>query len=453
MSLEHPPRPASAETATVDLRQQSKIIKVIEGNNPDAISEPVVSISDEERESFLQKVADGSLDDAALDTKVIREIGSPFSGTGGVARLHQELQRNGSANKFLELTQEALYGPNRRTREDTPSTSEYTEEEIARFLAKYPTPHTFDEKLIGNRLQQLEATYEQENDLNRRSSLKMEISLQKQKEKEYGILKSQVYGKRNEYWEQVKLLKKDAREKFGVEEEIETPKAETEQPIEEISELKKPQQEETIPVQPQAPKPPVFEQLSPRSAELIRNQILERDLAYQDIDMPPDQKESYKQWVYSSESAKKYAESLVNASSTGGLETIRTQARELRDKMLTEASRTGIPMSTHGKSLSWAMWDMGKQYHFFTHQDLNDPTYEIGNPLESESKREEILNRHIGWEAYAAFQDKNNPEYKTRVQNDPRLRATLRFFTKEPNAHRSLSSNELAELGKMLRAE
>lgn len=191
------------------------------------------------------------------------------------------------------------------------------------------------------------------------------------------------------------------------------------------------------------------EKISTQIPEFLRNNILQQDLSYQDAEVPQEMKRGMLEQSQVSESAQRYAESLANASNAGGLDRVRKLGKEMRDTMLAEASRLNIPVSPFGKSASWAMWDIGKQYHFFTHQDQNDPRYEIGNPLESESKREEILNRHIGWEAYAAF--RNNPEYKTRVQNDPRLRDALRLFTKEPKANQSLSSNDLAELGKMLR--
>ena len=445
--MEKPPN--TTEAFAADLRQQSKIVKVIEGNDPNVINEPAATISSEERESFLQKIADGSLDDVALDTKVIREIGSPFSGASGIARLRQQLVTSGNASKFLEVAEEALYGPNRRIRENDVSTPEHGQEEMTLFLERYPTPHSFDEKLIGNRLQQMEGEYRRVNDPNRKAILGMEIAAQRQKERTYAKLKPLLYGKRNEYWEQVKLLKKEAQERFGTEEEVEVPFMESEQTVETAFEAESLPKEETVSTQPTIPTPPIFETLSPQSAEVIRNQILERDLAYQDIDMLPEQKESYKQWVHSSDSAKKYAESLINASGSGGVESIRTQAREIRDQMLSEANRIGVPMSAHGKSLSWVMWDIGKQYHFFTNPEQNDPRYELGNPLQSESKREEILNRHIGWEAYAAFQ--GNAEYRARVQNDPRLRDALSLFTKAPKMNRSLSSSDLAELGRLLR--
>jgi hypothetical protein len=203
--------------------------------------------------------------------------------------------------------------------------------------------------------------------------------------------------------------------------------------------------------QPQAVTAPSFqERVSPQTAEFMTNHILDKDLAYQDAELPDEQKEQMLNWSRSSESAKKYAESIANASTVGGLETVRNTARQMRDTMMSEATRLGIPISPHGKSTSWAMWDTGKQYHFFTHQEESGQGYEIGNPLESGSKREEIVNRHLGWEAYAAFQ--NNPEYRASVTGNPEYTDALELFNKAPKStNGTLSSKDLAELGKALR--
>ncbi|MES2225582.1 MAG: hypothetical protein V4480_02120 [Patescibacteria group bacterium] len=183
---------------------------------------------------------------------------------------------------------------------------------------------------------------------------------------------------------------------------------------------------------------------------LIREQIVKTDLAYQDAELPEELKKQTLEWSRSSESANRYAESVARAGAIGGIESVRKVAAEIRDTMLSEATRLGIPVTPYGQSASWAMWDIGKQYHFFSHPDENNPEYEIGNPLESEEKREEILNRHLGWEAYEAFQ--NDPAYKVRVMGSPEYRKVESLFTKPPKtSHGTLNSKDLAELGKLLR--
>ncbi len=186
--------------------------------------------------------------------------------------------------------------------------------------------------------------------------------------------------------------------------------------------------------------------VTPKVPEFVVNRVLEQDLSYQDIEMPEDQKRSMLDWSRSSDSAKKYAESLGTAANTEGLEGVRRTARVLLDTMLSEANRLGIPVSPFGKSISWAMWDIGKQHHFFTHQEENNPGYEIGNPLESSEKKDEIVNRHLGWEAYAAHKADPSAAW---AQSKPA--GVLELLGKTPKENNTLSSRDLAELGDLLR--
>ena len=52
--------------------------------------------------------------------------------------------------------------------------------------------------------------------------------------------------------------------------------------------------------------------------------------------------------------------------------------------MLTIAEKIGLLISGHGKSWSWAMWDLGKQFHYFLHPEQSGAKYDIANPLSSE---------------------------------------------------------------------
>ena len=192
------------------------------------------------------------------------------------------------------------------------------------------------------------------------------------------------------------------------------------------------------------------ERVSSQTAEFLTNRIVAQYLSYSDAELPEEAKQEMLDWSLSSESANTYARAIANAANEGGLESVRNLAKNLRDTMLAEASRLNIPISPHGKSSSWAMWDIGKQYYFFSHQNENDSRYGLGNPIDSELKKEEIINRHLGWEAYAAFQ--SNLEYRNRIINNISVAPTLKFFNTSPKENGTLSSYELAELGKLLRA-
>src|SRR3989344_1497403 len=304
----------------------------------------------------------------------------------------------------------------------------------------YPTPHAFDNAFVGNRLQELQTAVEQEQSPGRRDALKMEMPLQRQKEKEmYPRLRTALYGKRNEYWEQSKLLLKEARGDYAAE-SVEV----------------RASAQETVAVPPrrvkQPPAPlPQERSMPPETAEFLRSRIIEQDLAYQDAALPEEMKQRMLDWSKKSESAQKYADSIVQLSQRANLETIRRVAKELTQTMSTEAARLGIPVSPYGKSNTWAMWDIGKQNYFFTHQTENDPSYEIGDPLTSEAKREEIINRHLGWEAYAAFRSNAAPEWKQKIMGDRKFANAVELLNRPPKQNNTLSSKDLAELGSILR--
>lgn len=186
------------------------------------------------------------------------------------------------------------------------------------------------------------------------------------------------------------------------------------------------------------------------TTESLRGQVIEQDLAYQDADLPEEVKRQTLESSMRSESARKYADAIVQLSKKENLGTIRESARELVQTLSTELDRLGIPPSPYAKSNTWAMWDIGKQYYFFTHQSENDPAYEIGDPLTSDKKREEIVNRHLGWEAHVAFQA--NAEWKNKIVSDGKFAKALPLLNKPPKQNSdTLSSKDLAELGKALR--
>jgi hypothetical protein len=183
----------------------------------------------------------------------------------------------------------------------------------------------------------------------------------------------------------------------------------------------------------------------------MRDHIIEKDLSYQDADVSDAKKEDMLNRCRELESARRYADSIVEMSQKTNLELIRQEAKELVKTMRSEAERIGVPVSAYGKSLSWAMWDIGKQNYFFTHQTENNPAYVIGDPLTSEAKRDEIINRQLGWEAHHAYRRDPDPEWKQKVSSDPRFVKALELLNKTPKADGQLSSRDLAELGKFLR--
>lgn len=194
----------------------------------------------------------------------------------------------------------------------------------------------------------------------------------------------------------------------------------------------------------------VFEKMPNSKQDPRPLDIIKDDLSYQDAALTKEEKQEMLERTIKWDSARKYADSIIQLCQGTDLETIRKQARKLVTLMESEADRIGVPVSPYGKSCSWAMWDIGKQNYFFTHQAENNSAYEIGDPL-SDTKREEIINRHLGWEAYKAFHSDPAPGWKQKITNDRRYIDALELLNKPPNQFKTLSSKDLAELGKYLR--
>ena len=99
------------------------------------------------------------------------------------------------------------------------------------------------------------------------------------------------------------------------------------------------------------------------------------------------------------------------------------------------------------------MWDLGKQFYYFLHPEQSGVKYEIANPLSSEKKQQEIIDRHLGWEAYAAF-NSNSPEsveWRNTIIANPKFTKALEILNKKPKENKTLSSFDLTALGTLLR--
>lgn len=292
-------------------------------------------------------------------------------------------------------------------RNDTAEERSFTPN-ISDFLTQFPTPEAFDAYFITDRGRALEAELNSP-DARNAEDVRRALEQQERREKEaFPYIRAKLYATDSPY-----------------------------KPLQEPEELALP--EDSDPIQ-----------------GLIRN-----SLSYQDVALSPDPakdrelKESTLKWSQNSESAKKYAASLRELAETRTLQLfeVETAARGLQLVMLNEAERLGIPLTQYGKSITWAMWDIGKQF-YFTKQEHREEQIASGygepaNPLESKAKQDEIINRHLGWEAYAAFNA--NAEWKAQVMQDPRFAPALEFLNKPPKQNNTLSSKDLADLGKALR--
>ncbi|HAV11284.1 MAG TPA: hypothetical protein DCX32_01945 [Candidatus Moranbacteria bacterium] len=186
--------------------------------------------------------------------------------------------------------------------------------------------------------------------------------------------------------------------------------------------------------------------------EPTKNEILEKYLSYQDTDLLDERKKSMLESTMKGVSAQKYAEALLEISRNGDMAEVERLVKGMKAECLNALIALKIEKTKYADSDSWAMWDIAKQYHFYTHPSENDPRYLLANPLESEEKIEEIIDRHIGWELYAYF-SKNGVDVVNIVGDGEKKKKILDILTGEKNASGGISSFNLAVLGKLLKSE
>jgi hypothetical protein len=194
----------------------------------------------------------------------------------------------------------------------------------------------------------------------------------------------------------------------------------------------------------QTPAPEVKPESSTDNGEIIENY-----LSYSDADIPQEDKDQALASSMNNPQAVKYAESLKGLIKEHGEKQLREIAEDMQAQCASRLLKYGIIPGPYTMSKSWAMWDMGKQQYFFTHQDEADARYDLGDPL-SDEKQEEIVDRHVGWEAYNAFMAKDGEfmDNLARIPNAEQVKAILTIPAKKNG---TLSALDLARLGALLK--
>lgn len=172
-------------------RQQDKIVAVLESGNFDLISEQQVNVQDNQREEFLRKAAKGEVDETKFK-ELILNIKSPIAYEQDRSN-PVELYGFVSGNKQMRgLIAEFARG-------DFNQRDSLSPKDLAAFLQRYPEPSTFEKDAQGF-LDEIESAN----------------SPQKRQEYEASLKEFMhtVYGKRQEYYEQTKLLRAEADTKY-----------------------------------------------------------------------------------------------------------------------------------------------------------------------------------------------------------------------------------------------
>lgn len=179
-----------------------------------------------------------------------------------------------------------------------------------------------------------------------------------------------------------------------------------------------------------------------------KDKVISNFLSYADADIPEETKKLALENSRKNPQAIKYADSIIDLINERGKQALMEQTEQMRVKCIERIIRLGLIPSPYAKSQTWAMWDIGKQEYFFTHQEEADEKYLIADPF-SEEKQKEIIDRHIGWEAYQAFKA-DGDIFMEKIKNHPNRSKIQVFLQKTPKENGTLSSLELADLGSLL---
>ena len=172
-------------------------------------------------------------------------------------------------------------------------------------------------------------------------------------------------------------------------------------------------------------------------------------LSYSDAPVSDEEKKRMLEWTQGSPRATKYAESLRHLAETRNLHEIEEIAKEMIAEVKKTLARLGVSLSAYGESRSWALWDIAKQEYYAEHVEENDPRYARGNIFELPQKRDEIINRHIGWELYKAYHGgERSFVEKAKDHNYEELKMLLE---RQPKENGTISSFELAWIGEIVR--
>ena len=196
--------PREAEARRMDgLRQQRKAVKVLATGNVDFIGEHDVDISDVEKVQVSKQLHAGELDNEV--TQLLQTIQSPFS--------NSENERIALYDGILahEDLAEQLDGLLRGQNQDAVYMSKVHApiQWFDAFVEKYPTPDKYEHS-IQEIIQQHEKEIQLQPTSDRSDMLKMDIRFRKKELAQHQPVLGRIYGKRFDYWNQIKALRESA---------------------------------------------------------------------------------------------------------------------------------------------------------------------------------------------------------------------------------------------------
>ncbi len=200
------PKPETGTKEQVNEKQQSKIIASLESGYIGFASESE-AIEESQRDEYLKKIAEGKIGEKDYK-KVLQNVRPPIFQEKDISNPTQ-LYESISENEH----QQALIA--KITKGSVNEKENVTPKEIYTILRKYHDPISF-EKDLNNYLTQLE------------KQKSPEFRAKYEKVLQPNNLMHKMFGKQQEYYEQIKLMEKEAKEKYST--KPDKPKPEPEQP-------------------------------------------------------------------------------------------------------------------------------------------------------------------------------------------------------------------------------
>lgn len=180
------------------------------------------------------------------------------------------------------------------------------------------------------------------------------------------------------------------------------------------------------------------------------DRIILENFSYRDSPtLDEEEKEQIAKKSLKSSSARKYAKVLYDLEKEDKFEIYEMLGRKLFGKTLTLLQDFDIEPLPYSMSQSWVMWDIAKQLYFIKNPIYSSNKYSIEDPLESQEKQDEIVNRHIGWVIYREMLTGKIDNLLAKVQSSTYAKRIIDYMISKPEANKdSLPSYKLADLGK-----
>lgn len=183
--------------------------------------------------------------------------------------------------------------------------------------------------------------------------------------------------------------------------------------------------------------------------EEIKKVIIE-NFCYQDSEqLTNEEKNEIIDKCVKSNSSQKYAKIIYKLIQKNEFEKYQFLSRKIFANTIQKMDELGIEASNYSLSQSWVMWDIIKQLYYLENPKLSNSNYLIINPLESNEKQMEIMQRHIGWIIYKEMLTGKLDNLLAKVQNSNYAKKIIDYMITTPKENSdTLPSYKLNELGK-----